>query len=194
MTEQPRNGSVSITFGHPDETRMWVRCANIVAARILDGTYPAGEWMPPLEWIGAEFGMGSRRVREAFAELCAKGLVTHVRNRGYYAGNGSPPKGPKTAVRPRQQRPTRTPDDGPERQAGGNYSILLTQSYLTIREIAVMVRLGEVTVYRMVKNGHFEGAIKIGRSYRIPESSVEGYLKGRTIERQQIAAGTADAG
>lgn len=194
MAEQPRDSSMPVIFGHPDDPRKWVKCANIVAGRILDGTYPAGEWLPPLERIGDEIGMSDNRVREAFVELLTKGPVTHVARRGYYAGNGRPPQGPRPAVWPRQQPPARTPDAGPEGQGGGDYSALLTQKYLTVREIATMPRVGEMTVHRMVKNGDFEGAIQIVRSYRISESGIEGYLKGRAIGGQQIAAGAADAG
>ncbi|HWH25331.1 MAG TPA: helix-turn-helix domain-containing protein [Pseudolysinimonas sp.] len=43
--------------------------------------------------------------------------------------------------------------------------------FLTVAEVAEMMRVSNMTVYRMVKAGTLP-AIRFGRSYRIPESAV----------------------
>lgn len=44
--------------------------------------------------------------------------------------------------------------------------------FLTVAEVAEMMRVSNMTVYRMVHAGQLP-AIRFGRSYRIPESAVE---------------------
>jgi excisionase family DNA binding protein len=174
MAEQPRDGSVPVTFGPPDDPRKWVRCANIIAERLHDGTYPAGEWMPAMARIGIELGASARPVKEAFEELRAKGLIAYADGPGfYYAGNGSQPR----KQRSNQTHYSRAPHSGPERQPGGGPSDLLEQKFITVQEFASMFRMGESTVRRLIENDDIKRAIKIGRSYRIPEASVEAYLR-----------------
>jgi excisionase family DNA binding protein len=43
--------------------------------------------------------------------------------------------------------------------------------FLTVAEVADMMRVSTMTVYRMVKAGELP-AVRFGRSYRIPESAV----------------------
>jgi excisionase family DNA binding protein len=43
--------------------------------------------------------------------------------------------------------------------------------FLTVAEVADMMRVSNMTVYRMVQRGELP-AIRFGRSYRIPESAV----------------------
>jgi len=44
--------------------------------------------------------------------------------------------------------------------------------FLTVAEVAEMMRVSNMTVYRMVHSGDLP-AIRFGRSFRIPESAVE---------------------
>ncbi|WP_157155085.1 MULTISPECIES: helix-turn-helix domain-containing protein [unclassified Diaminobutyricimonas] len=44
--------------------------------------------------------------------------------------------------------------------------------FLTVAEVAEMMRVSNMTVYRMVHSGELP-AIRFGRSFRIPESAVE---------------------
>ncbi len=46
---------------------------------------------------------------------------------------------------------------------------------LTVAEVADMMRVSTMTVYRLVKSGELP-AIRFGRSYRIPESAVADIL------------------
>ncbi len=43
--------------------------------------------------------------------------------------------------------------------------------FLTVAEVAEMMRVSSMTVYRLVHSGELP-AIRFGRSYRIPESAV----------------------
>lgn len=47
--------------------------------------------------------------------------------------------------------------------------------FLTVNEVAEMMRVSTMTVYRMVHSGEVP-AIRFGRSFRIPESAVEQWL------------------
>lgn len=55
--------------------------------------------------------------------------------------------------------------------------------FLTVAEVAGMMRVSKMTVYRLVHSGELP-AIRFGRSFRVPESAV-----AEAIERP--ASGTA---
>lgn len=48
--------------------------------------------------------------------------------------------------------------------------------FLTIAEVATMMRVSKMTVYRLVHNGELP-AVRVGRSFRVPESDVDEYLR-----------------
>jgi excisionase family DNA binding protein len=52
----------------------------------------------------------------------------------------------------------------------------LHTAYLTIAEVAAAMRLSRMTVYRMVRAGTL-AADRFGKSYRVPESAVEEYIR-----------------
>ncbi|MBW3580731.1 MAG: helix-turn-helix domain-containing protein [Actinobacteria bacterium] len=47
--------------------------------------------------------------------------------------------------------------------------------YLTVAEVAAILRVSTMTVYRLIKAGDLS-AIRVGRSYRLPEDDVDRYL------------------
>ncbi|MFT4028289.1 MAG: helix-turn-helix domain-containing protein [Protaetiibacter sp.] len=47
--------------------------------------------------------------------------------------------------------------------------------FLTVQEVADMMRVSSMTVYRLVHSGELP-AVRFGRSYRIPESAVAGVV------------------
>ncbi|HZK35933.1 MAG TPA: helix-turn-helix domain-containing protein [Aeromicrobium sp.] len=47
--------------------------------------------------------------------------------------------------------------------------------FLTVAEVAALMRVSKMTVYRLVHNGELE-AVRVGRSFRVPEHAVETYL------------------
>jgi len=48
--------------------------------------------------------------------------------------------------------------------------------FLTVAEVATTMRVSKMTVYRLVHNGTLE-AVRVGRSFRVPEMAVQTYLK-----------------
>ncbi|MDI7253385.1 MAG: helix-turn-helix domain-containing protein [Actinomycetota bacterium] len=51
--------------------------------------------------------------------------------------------------------------------------------FLTVAEVAEMMRVSKMTVYRLVKSGQIP-AIRVGKNYRIKESDVNEYLSRGT--------------
>src|SRR3954465_7268028 len=49
--------------------------------------------------------------------------------------------------------------------------------FVTVAEVADMMRVSKMTVYRMVHAGELP-AIRFGRSFRVPESAVADVLRG----------------
>jgi excisionase family DNA binding protein len=52
---------------------------------------------------------------------------------------------------------------------------------LTVAEVAAIMRLSKMTVYRMVNSGQLP-ALKVGRSVRIPEHVVDEYLRNSFVD------------
>ncbi|CAM3153599.1 helix-turn-helix domain-containing protein [Nocardioides dubius] len=48
--------------------------------------------------------------------------------------------------------------------------------FLTIAEVASMMRVSKMTVYRLVHNGDLP-AVRVGRSFRVTERDVNAYLQ-----------------
>ncbi|ROR72351.1 helix-turn-helix domain-containing protein [Bogoriella caseilytica] len=44
--------------------------------------------------------------------------------------------------------------------------------FLTVAEVAALMRVSKMTVYRMVHSGELP-AVRMGRSFRVPEAAVE---------------------
>jgi len=52
---------------------------------------------------------------------------------------------------------------------------------LTVAEVAEIMRLSKMTIYRMVNSGALP-ALKVGRSVRIPEHVVDEYLRKAFVD------------
>ncbi len=52
-----------------------------------------------------------------------------------------------------------------------------TVSFLTVTEVAAIMRVSKMTVYRLVHAGEL-AAVRVGRSFRVPEPAVRDYLAG----------------
>ena len=52
---------------------------------------------------------------------------------------------------------------------------------MTVAEVAAAMRVSKMTVYRMVHNGDL-AAVRVGRSFRVPERAVDDYLTNAYIE------------
>lgn len=51
---------------------------------------------------------------------------------------------------------------------------------LTVSEVASMIRVSNMTVYRLIKSGQL-AAIRVGKNYRLRESDVSNYLDERSV-------------
>lgn len=51
---------------------------------------------------------------------------------------------------------------------------------LTVMEVAALMRVSNMTVYRLIKAGQL-AAIRVGKNYRIRESDVSRYLNDRAV-------------
>src|SRR3954471_8357193 len=49
--------------------------------------------------------------------------------------------------------------------------------FLTVAEVAALMRVSKMTVYRLVHSGELT-AVRVGRSFRVPEHAVHDYLRG----------------
>ena len=54
-------------------------------------------------------------------------------------------------------------------------------SFLTVAEVAAIMRVSKMTVYRLVHAGDLP-AVQIGRSFRVPEKAVREYLDQSIVD------------
>ncbi|MEV7814291.1 helix-turn-helix domain-containing protein [Streptomyces flaveolus] len=52
----------------------------------------------------------------------------------------------------------------------------MDEEFLKVAEVAAWLRVSHDSVYRLIKAGHLD-AIRVGRDYRITESSAKGFVK-----------------
>ena len=67
--------------------------------------------------------------------------------------------------------------------SGSNFSDV---RFLTVAEVAELMRVSKMTVYRLVHSGQMP-AVQFGRSYRVPESAVEQYVRSASVEGESSA-------
>ena len=53
--------------------------------------------------------------------------------------------------------------------------------FLTVAEVATVMRVSMMTVYRLVHSGELP-AVRGGRSFRVPEQAVHDYLRDSFVE------------
>jgi len=67
--------------------------------------------------------------------------------------------------------------------------------FLTVAEVAGIMRVSRMTVYRLVHSGELP-AVRVGKSYRVPQKAVDDYLRDSFVEPEsapRLGTGT-DAG
>ncbi|HIW90928.1 MAG TPA: helix-turn-helix domain-containing protein [Candidatus Corynebacterium avicola] len=57
-------------------------------------------------------------------------------------------------------------------------------TFLTVAEVAELMRVSKMTVYRLVHSGELP-AVRVGRSFRVHEQAVEEYLGASIYEAGQ---------
>jgi len=68
--------------------------------------------------------------------------------------------------------------DGPDRR---RQSALSEVRFLTVAEVAAVMRVSKMTVYRLVHGGTLP-AVRVGRSFRVPEQAVHDYLEHAYVD------------
>jgi excisionase family DNA binding protein len=53
--------------------------------------------------------------------------------------------------------------------------------FLTVAEVAAIMRVSKMTVYRLVHAGELP-AVRVGRSFRVPEEAVHEYLRQSYVD------------
>ncbi|MBN9374467.1 MAG: helix-turn-helix domain-containing protein [Cellulomonas sp.] len=48
--------------------------------------------------------------------------------------------------------------------------------YLTVEEVAAVMRVSKMTVYRLLHSGELPG-VRVGRSFRVPQDALDAYLR-----------------
>jgi excisionase family DNA binding protein len=57
---------------------------------------------------------------------------------------------------------------------------------LTVAEVADMLRVSTMTVYRLIRTGELP-AVRVGRSYRVKRADLDAYLEAQVVEPEQAA-------
>jgi excisionase family DNA binding protein len=65
--------------------------------------------------------------------------------------------------------------------AGDGERALAEMRFLTVAEVAAKMRVSKMTVYRLVHSGEMP-AVRVGRSFRVPEQAVADYLRDSFVE------------
>lgn len=56
--------------------------------------------------------------------------------------------------------------------------------FLTVAEVAAILRVSRMTVYRLVHSGELP-AVRVGKSYRVPQQAVDDYLRISYVETER---------
>jgi excisionase family DNA binding protein len=59
--------------------------------------------------------------------------------------------------------------------------------FLTVAEVAEIMRVSKMTVYRLVHSGEMP-AVRVGRSFRVPQDAVETYLSTAVIDGERLSS------
>lgn len=78
------------------------------------------------------------------------------------ASSDKPPTGPKAVGLSSADKDGKAPPSGTQ--------------FLTVAEVASMMRVSKMTVYRLLHNGDMP-SVRVGRSFRVPANAVHDYLQ-----------------
>ena len=67
-------------------------------------------------------------------------------------------------------------DNGPGSSSDSGPGGMSDPKFLTVAEVATMMRVSKMTVYRLVHGGELP-ALRVGRSFRVTEDDVQEYLR-----------------
>ena len=58
-----------------------------------------------------------------------------------------------------------------------------TEQYLTVHEIAKILRLSTLTIYKYIKNGTLQ-AVEFGGHYRISETALQSFIEEHRLQKK----------
>jgi excisionase family DNA binding protein len=61
----------------------------------------------------------------------------------------------------------------------------LSEPLLTVGEVAAVMRVSNMTVYRLIKSGQL-AAVRVGKNYRLRHNDVERYLSQRAVRVEGV--------
>lgn len=67
-------------------------------------------------------------------------------------------------------------DNGPGNSSASGPGDISGVRFLTVAEVATMMRVSKMTVYRLVHSGELP-ALRVGRSFRVTDDDVQEYLR-----------------
>jgi excisionase family DNA binding protein len=102
-----------------------------------------------------------------------RGPARKARPRADSATDAAPSR-PAAEPRPAAASPTKRP-------AAVDDAGLAEVRFLTVAEVASVMRVSKMTVYRLVHGGDLP-AVRVGRSFRVPDQAVHDYLQAAYIE------------
>jgi excisionase family DNA binding protein len=59
--------------------------------------------------------------------------------------------------------------------------------YLTVAEVADVMRVSKMTVYRLIHAGEMP-AVRVGRSFRVPQDALDNYLASSNVEGERLTS------
>lgn len=62
----------------------------------------------------------------------------------------------------------------------------MMRELLTVAEVAEMLRVSTMTVYRLIRTGEMP-AVRVGRSYRVRHDDLERYLEEQVVQPDSAA-------
>ena len=65
----------------------------------------------------------------------------------------------------------------------GDPQTFVTGGLLTVAEVANAMRVSNMTVYRLIKNGELP-AVRVGKNYRLRETDLERFLEERSVRTE----------
>jgi excisionase family DNA binding protein len=95
------------------------------------------------------------------------------------AGNGRKRSEPTT--KPTPSRRAAAPESSSSRPTAVADAGFAEVRFLTVAEVASVMRVSKMTVYRLVHSGELP-AVRVGRSFRVPDQAVHDYLRAAFIE------------
>jgi excisionase family DNA binding protein len=59
--------------------------------------------------------------------------------------------------------------------------------FLTVAEVADIMRVSKMTVYRLLHSGEMPG-VRVGRSFRVPQDALDHYLRTAALDRDRLTS------